>query len=81
MMFEPGNVVALRSGGQPLTVVSTTAQGVQCIWIGEEGDLFSATLPAVTLELVDDMSDEEYSDDAPDENAGGAAMLFGALTS
>ncbi len=51
--FEPGEVVMLKSGGQALTVVSSTAQGVQCVWIGEEGDLFSATLPAFTLEAFD----------------------------
>ena len=61
--FEPGNVVMLKSGGQALTVVSTSAQGVQCVWIGEEGDLFSATLPAVALEVFDmDME----TDDEPE---------------
>ncbi len=66
--FEPGNVVILKSGGQALTVVSSTAQGVQCIWIGEEGDLFSATLPAVTLEAfdMDIETDDEPEDDASD---------------
>jgi uncharacterized protein YodC (DUF2158 family) len=61
--FEPGNVVMLKSGGQALTVVSITAQGVQCIWIGEAGDLFNATLPAVALEVFDmDME----TDDEPE---------------
>jgi len=65
MTFEPGNVVTLKSGGPALTVVSIDADGVRCVWIGEEGDLFSATLPAVALEPygfgLD--SDDEWSDD------------------
>jgi hypothetical protein len=69
MPFDPGSVVALKSGGQPLTVVATNEHGVQCLWIGEEGDLFSATIPAVALEEwdadLDDEDDEEETDPRP----------------
>jgi uncharacterized protein YodC (DUF2158 family) len=66
--FEAGNVVMLKSGGQALTVVSTTPHGVQCIWIGEEGDLFSATLPAIALEACD-MDFEETEDEGEESES------------
>ena len=61
--FEPGDVVMLKSGGQPITVIGVTEEGIQCVWIGEEGDLFSATLPAIALQYIDDdpLFDDEES--------------------
>ncbi|MGE0563623.1 MAG: DUF2158 domain-containing protein [Pseudolabrys sp.] len=45
MAFEPGDVVFLKSGGQPLTVVALKDQLVECVWIGEEGDFFRESIP------------------------------------
>jgi uncharacterized protein YodC (DUF2158 family) len=50
MKFAPGQVVNLKSGGQSMTVVAVDGDAVECIWLGEEGDLFRETIPAVALE-------------------------------
>jgi uncharacterized protein YodC (DUF2158 family) len=66
MELKAGDVVVLKSGGQPLTVAAVDDQNVECIWIGEEGELFRETLPAVTLELAEIAKDGE--DDEEEEN-------------
>ena len=70
MTFEPGDVVALKSGGQPMTVAKVADEGIECIWIGEEGELFRETLPAIVL-LTAEMyeADEEDEDDAEGDKA------------
>jgi uncharacterized protein YodC (DUF2158 family) len=65
MKFAPGQVVNLKSGGQPLTVVAVDGDGVECIWLGEEGDLFRESIPAVALELA--FADESADLDSADE--------------
>lgn len=68
MAMKAGDVVVLKSGGQALTVADVTDDTVECIWIGEEGDLFREKLPAAVLELaLIDMSDDEDEQDG-DEN-------------
>ncbi|TXJ14583.1 MAG: DUF2158 domain-containing protein [Afipia sp.] len=68
MALKAGDVVVLKSGGQALTVADVTDDTVECIWIGEEGDLFREKLPAAVLELaLIDMSDDEDEQDS-DEN-------------
>jgi uncharacterized protein YodC (DUF2158 family) len=52
MKFAPGQVVNLKSGGQPLTVVAVDEDTVECMWLGEEGDLFRESIPAIALELA-----------------------------
>jgi uncharacterized protein YodC (DUF2158 family) len=49
MTFQPGDVVFLKSGGQSMTVAAITGENVECIWLGEEGDLFRQAMPAVAL--------------------------------
>ena len=63
MAFEPGDVVFLKSGGQSLTVVGVDEENVDCMWIGEEGELFRETIPSIALTkyLADD--DEEDDDE------------------
>ena len=64
MTLKAGDVVVLKSGGQALTVADVTDEMVECIWIGEEGDLFREKLPASVLELVTiDMSEDEDEED------------------
>lgn len=68
MTLKAGDVVVLKSGGQALTVADVTDQMVECVWIGEEGDLFREKLPASVLELVTiDMSDDEEEEDEDSE--------------
>ena len=69
MDLKAGDVVILKSGGQPLTVAEVHDQSVECIWLGEEGELFRETLPAVTLELAE--IEEEEDEDEAETSANG----------
>ena len=54
MAIEPGDVVVLKSGGQPMTVATVDENSVECLWLGEEGELFRETIPSVALSVVAD---------------------------
>ncbi|WP_216634040.1 DUF2158 domain-containing protein, partial [Klebsiella pneumoniae] len=45
MELKPGDVVMLKSGGHPITVVEVDEDKVECLWMGTDGDLFRETLP------------------------------------
>jgi uncharacterized protein YodC (DUF2158 family) len=63
MAIEPGDVVVLKSGGQPMTVATVDENSVECLWLGEEGELFRETIPSVALSVVAaDTTDEEEED-------------------
>jgi len=47
MAFAPGNVVTLRSGGYPMTVVAVNDEDVECVWISDDGELFRQSIPAI----------------------------------
>ncbi len=69
MDLKPGDVVMLKSGGHPLSVVEVKDGNVSCVWMGNEGDLFRETLPLAVLELADsDPSDDEDEDDEEDDD-------------
>lgn len=73
MGLKAGDVVVLKSGGQPLTVAEVNDDMIACVWIGEEGDLFRETLPSLVLELarfepLDDEEDEDSEDEEGEEN-------------
>ncbi len=53
MDLKPGDVVILKSGGHPLSVVEVNGDKVACVWMGNEGDLFRETLPLAVLELAE----------------------------
>lgn len=72
MTMNPGDVVMLKSGGQPLTVASVSAEEAVCLWIGEEGDLFREAIPLVALAPID-MEDDGDDEDEEDEDAENAA--------
>jgi uncharacterized protein YodC (DUF2158 family) len=59
MTFQPGDVVFLKSDGQSMTVAAITDENVECIWLGEEGDLFRQAIPAVALTAAGDVEPEE----------------------
>lgn len=71
MTFQPGDVVALKSGGQAMTVAEATESDVACTWIGEEGELFRETLPAAVLQALEDGEDdgEDDEDEAEEEDS------------
>lgn len=70
MDVKPGDVVVLKSGGQALTVAEVNDKDAECVWIGDDGDLFRETLPLVVLERAEieiatsdeDDDEEELSD-------------------
>jgi uncharacterized protein YodC (DUF2158 family) len=69
MDLKPGDVVMLKSGGHPLSVVEVKDENVVCVWMGNEGDLFRETLPLAVLELAEhDTSDDEEEDDEEDDD-------------
>src|SRR5438034_3265458 len=69
MELKPGDVVILKSGGLPITVVEVNEDAVTCLWMSNDGDLFRETLPPAVLELAetDDSDDEEEEDEDQDE--------------
>ena len=70
MDLKPGDVVMLKSGGHPLSVVEVKDGNVACVWMGNEGDLFRETLPLAVLDLAehdDEEEDDEEDDDDEDE--------------
>lgn len=71
MSFEPGEVVTLKSGGQPMTVVAADEEHIDCVWIGDQGQLFRENIPAAALIAVpsdDDVEDADDDDEADDED-------------
>ena len=72
MELKPGDVVTLKSGGHPLTVVEVNEDEVSCLWMGGDGDLFRETLPLAVLERADvedtDDEDEDEDDEEEDED-------------
>ena len=68
MDLKPGDVVILKSGGHPLSVVEVNGDNVACMWMGNEGDLFRETLPLAVLELADTSYDEDEDDEEEDDD-------------
>ena len=70
MAFAAGSVVVLKSGGLLMTVVSASNDEIECVWLGDEGELFRHSIPAIALEAAPvadhDDDEEEEEDDAED---------------
>jgi uncharacterized protein YodC (DUF2158 family) len=72
MTFAPGDVVTLKSGGHSMTVVSIDEEDIDCLWVGDDGELFRQSIPAVALtvvELTDRDEDDETEEEAAEEEA------------
>lgn len=67
MELKAGDIVMLKSGGQPLTVAEVKGEDVLCLWMGMEGDLFRETLPLATLIQVEEDHDEDEDDEEEDD--------------
>jgi uncharacterized protein YodC (DUF2158 family) len=67
MELKTGDVVMLKSGGQPLTVAEVKGDDILCLWMGSEGDLFRETLPLATLDRLE-VEDEDEDDEEEDED-------------
>ena len=68
MAIEPGDVVILKSGGQPMTVAAVDESSVECLWISDEGELFRESIPSVALSVVPGDDDEDDDLDVEDED-------------
>jgi len=68
MELKAGDIVMLKSGGQPLTVAEVKGEDVLCLWMGMEGDLFRETLPLATLVQVEEDHDDEDDEDEEEED-------------
>ena len=76
MAFEPGDVVMLKSGGHSMTVVAIEAEEIDCLWVGDDGQMFRQSIPSVALAAVEsldlddseDKENEEGSDDDEDDD-------------
>jgi uncharacterized protein YodC (DUF2158 family) len=69
MDLKPGDVVILKSGGHPLSVVGVDEDTVECVWMGSEGDLYREALPLAVLELAEtDPSDDDEEDDEEEKD-------------
>jgi uncharacterized protein YodC (DUF2158 family) len=63
MKFAPGQIVNLKSGGQPMTVVAVDEETVECIWLGDGGEFFREPIPTLALERAYGSDDEESDTD------------------
>lgn len=84
MTFAAGSIVVLKSGGPAMTVISTSGDDVECVWIGDLGELFRHAIPAIALESAldeDDIEDEDddFEDDEAAEDDDEAAKKDKAL--
>jgi uncharacterized protein YodC (DUF2158 family) len=75
MAFAPGDVVTLRSGGHSMTVVSIGEEDIDCLWVGDDGNLFRQSIPAIALTVlelteIDDEGAETEAEDDEDEEEG-----------
>jgi uncharacterized protein YodC (DUF2158 family) len=70
MTYEAGSIVMLKSGGQPMTVVSASDDEIECVWLGEEGEFFRQTIPSIALQVApgDDEDEEEEDEDESGED-------------
>ena len=76
MKFAPGQIVNLKSGGQPMTVVAADEDMVECIWLGEGGEFFREPIPTLALERAYGSDEDDEADparaatDGDDEDEG-----------
>ena len=67
MELKAGDIVMLKSGGQPLTVAEVNEDEALCLWMGLEGNLYRETLPLAVLVQVDEDDEDEDDEDEDDE--------------
>ena len=68
MTIEAGAVVVLKSGGMAMTVVSADDDAAECVWCGEEGELFRETIPTVALMIAVEKDEDDHDDDEDDDH-------------
>jgi len=68
MTFAPGDIVALKSGGHSMTVVSAEDNDIECLWLGDAGELFRQSIPAVALTMLESEAEDAAEEDAEHED-------------
>ena len=68
MTIEAGAVVVLKSGGMAMTVVSADDDAAECVWCGEEGELFRETIPTVALMVAVEKDEEKDEEEEEEED-------------
>jgi uncharacterized protein YodC (DUF2158 family) len=69
MTFAPGDIVALKSGGHSMTVVSIADNDIDCLWLGDAGELFRQSIPAIALTMLESSeAEDEAEEHAEDED-------------
>ena len=63
MDLKPGDVVMLKSGGHSICVAEVNEGVAECVWMGNEGELYREALPLAVLELVESESEDEEEED------------------
>src|SRR5256885_5499860 len=71
MAFEPGDVVVLKSGGLAMTVAAVDEDSVECLWLGEEGELFRESIPGIALIAASDAAEEDVEEEEEEEEEEG----------
>lgn len=68
MELKAGDIVMLKSGGQPMTVADVKEDQVLCLWMGMEGDLYREELPLAVLDQVEVEEEDEDEEEDDDED-------------
>lgn len=68
MAYSAGNIVVLKSGGQAMTVISSSDEEVEVIWHSDIGELFRQAIPAIALDLLPNEDEDEEAEDDHDED-------------
>lgn len=51
VLFCPGAIVELKSGGPPMTLDAVTPEKAYCIWHNSEGDMIKDWVPIACLKV------------------------------
>jgi len=68
MAFAPGDVVTLKSGGHSMTVAAVSEEDIDCLWVGDDGELFRQSIPAVALTIIE-LTESDEEDEAEENGA------------
>jgi uncharacterized protein YodC (DUF2158 family) len=69
MAFEPGDIVVLKSGGLAMTVAAVDEDSVECVWLGEEGELFRESIPTIALIAASDAAEEDVEEEEDEDES------------
>ena len=69
VIFEPGDVVVLKSGGPAMTVVEVKETGLQCVWYADTNDeVKTAIIPVICVDKASAWEDEDDEDEDEDDD-------------